>query len=119
MTIQDVISEVRLELTGDILDLEIDDSTIESVIKKSLRELERYFDETTLVTVPFASCIDLSGSPLDLKEKVSSIVNVYRTNALGDVNNGMSDPMYMQQYMIFSNGGTMYNLNDYLLNITS
>lgn len=42
MTMQEVISEIKLELTGYILDVEIDDTTIESVVKKSMRELERY-----------------------------------------------------------------------------
>ena len=71
MTMQEVIAEIKLELTGYILDIEIDDTTIESVVKKSMRELERYWDETTLVTIPFSSCIDLANSELDLKEKVS------------------------------------------------
>lgn len=31
----------------------------------------------------------------------------------------MSDPLYMQQFMIFSNGGTMYNLQDYIMNYAS
>lgn len=42
MTMQEVIAEIKLELTGYILDVEIDDTTIESVVKKSMRELERY-----------------------------------------------------------------------------
>lgn len=41
MTIQDVISEVKLELTGDVLELEIEDETIALVVKKALRELQR------------------------------------------------------------------------------
>ena len=49
-----------------------------------------------MVTVPFASCIDYTGTPL---EESSSIVKVYRTQGLGvasDVN-AMSDPLMMQQ----------------------
>lgn len=118
MTMQEVIAEIKLELTGYILDVEIDDTTIESVVKKSMRELERYWDETTLVTIPFSSCIDLANSELDLKEKVSTIVKVYRTDAIGETTN-MGDPAYMQQWMLFSNGGTMYNLNDYVLNFSA
>ena len=118
MTMQEVIAEIKLELTGYILDVEIDDTTIESVVKKSMRELERYWDETTLVTIPFSSCIDLANSELDLKEKVSTIVKVYRTDAIGETAN-MGDPAYMQQWMLFSNGGTMYNLNDYILNFSA
>lgn len=118
MTMQEVIAEIKLELTGYILEVEIDDTTIESVVKKSMRELERYWDETTLVTIPFSSCIDLANSELDLKEKVSTIVKVYRTDAIGETTN-MGDPAYMQQWMLFSNGGTMYNLNDYILNFSA
>lgn len=120
MNLIDIIEEIKFEVTGGVLELEIDDEIIKVAIKKAMRELERYWDETTLVTVPFASCIDLTGSNLDLKEKCSSIVDVYRTDAYGDYSGaGLSDPMFAQQWMLFSNGGTMYNLNDYILNYAS
>lgn len=121
MTTQEIVDEIKLELTGYLLEMEIEDSTIEAVIKKAAREIERFWDETTFVTVPFASCIDLSNSELDLKEKVSSIVKVYRTNGNGeaDVSTAFRDPFYAQQWLLFSNGGTMYNLSDYLLNYAS
>ena len=96
MTITDVIEEIKLELTGKVLELEIEDETIEAVIKKALRELQRYWDEMSFVTIPFASCIDFSGTPL---EDSSSIVKVYRIQGMGmgtDVN-AMSDPLMMQQ----------------------
>lgn len=116
---QEIIDEIKLELTGYLLDMEIEDSTIESVVKKALRELERFWDETTMITVPFASCIDLTGKAFE--EHVSSIVKVYRTEGMGDVSGaeGMMDPAYAQQWMLFSNGGTIYNLNDYVLNYAS
>ena len=119
MKLEDVLSEIKLELTGYILDMEIDDETLVSVVKKSLRELERFWDETTMITVPFASCIDLTGE--FFKEKVSSIVKIYRTDGVGDAS-GLSvtnDPIQMAQFAIFSNGGTMYNLNDYVMNYAS
>lgn len=119
MKLEDVLDEIKLELTGYVLDMEINDETLVSVVKKALRELERFWDETTMITVPFASCIDLEGE--FFREKVSSIVKVYRTEGLGDAN-GISvtnDPIQMAQFAIFSNGGTMYNLNDYVLNYAS
>ena len=119
MKLEDVLDELRLELSGYILDLEITDETLVSIVKKALRELERYFDESTLLTMPFASCIDLDGEFFN--EKVSSIVNVYRAEGAGD--NGsfsvMNDPIQMAQFAIFSNGGTMYALQDYVMNYTS
>lgn len=120
MKLDEVIDEVRLELTGYVLDMEIADETIVSVIKKALRELTRYWDESTLITAPFASCISLDGE--FFKEEVSSIVNIYRTEGFGDSSDGLSvmnDPVQMAQFAIFSNGGTMYNLQDYVMNYAS
>jgi hypothetical protein len=120
MKLENILDEIKLELTGYVLDMEITDETLVSVIKKALRELERFWDETTLLTMPFASCIDLDGE--FFKEKVSSIVKVYRTEGLGDSDGGLSvmnDPVQMAQFAIFSNGGTMYNLNDYVMNYAS
>lgn len=120
MKLEDVLSEIKLELTGYVLDMEISDETLVSVVKKSLRELERFWDETTMITVPFASCIDLDGDFFN--EKVSSIVKVYRTEGVGDSSQGLSvanDPIQMAQFAIFSNGGTMYNLQDYVMNYAS
>ena len=119
MKLEDIIDEIKLELTGYLLDMEITDETLVSVIKKALRELERYWDETSMISCPFASCIDLDGE--FFKEKVSSIVKVYRTEGSGD-NSGisvMNDPIQMAQFAIFSNGGTMYNLQDYVMNYAS
>jgi len=112
MKLQDIVDEIKLELTGLVLETEIDDATIKSVINKSLRELERYWDETTTITVPYAACIDLKGF------NHSSIVKVYRTQGYGDSssNSTFNDPMYAQQWMIFSNAGSMYNLSDYVMN---
>jgi hypothetical protein len=120
MKLEDVLDEVKLELTGYILDMEITDETLVSVVKKALRELERFWDETTMLTMPFASCIDLSGE--FFREKVSSIVKVYRTEGLGDSDGSLSvmnDPVQMAQFAIFSNGGTMYSLQDYVMNYAS
>lgn len=120
MKLEDLLDEIKLELTGHILDMEITDETLVSVVKKSLRELERFWDETTMITVPFASCIDLDGE--FFKEKVSSIVKIYRTEGFGEAGGNISitnDPLQMAQFAIFSNGGTMYNLQDYVMNYAS
>ena len=117
MTKNDIVEEIKLELTGRVLEMELDDSTLDLTINKAMRELTRYWDESTLVTIPYASCIDYSGTPL---EESSSIVRVYRTIGVGNSNSGTDsltmDPMYAQQWMIFSNAGTMYNLQDYVMN---
>lgn len=116
MTIVDIIEEIKLELTGGVLELEIEDVTIEMVIKKALRELQRYWDETSFLTVPYEQCIDLEKYQLDS----CSIVKVYRTTGMGnstDASNALTmDPLYAQQFMMFSNAGNMYNIQDYVMN---
>jgi len=115
MTLTDVIEEIKLELTGKMVELDIEDETLAAIVKKALRELQRYWDEMSFITVPFASCIDYHGTPL---ENSSSIVKVYRTQGMGAASDvtAMSDPLLMQQWMVFSNAGTMYNLQDYIMN---
>lgn len=111
----DVVEEIKLELTGGLLDLEIEDVQIELAIKKALRELQRYWDESSFVTVPFESCIDLNKYQLDS----CAIVKVYRMTGMGEGGSditAMTDPLYAQQFMIFSNAGTMFNLQDYVMN---
>lgn len=119
MKLDDVLSEIKIELTGYVLEMEINDETLVSIVNKALRELTRYWDETKMVSVPYSSCIDLTGEFFD--EQVSSIVKVYRTEGFGDSGSisVMNDPVQMAQFAIFSNGGTMYNLNDYIMNYTS
>ena len=116
MTVTDIIDEIKLELTGGVLELEIEDVQLELVIKKALRELQRYWDESSFVTIPYEPCIDLKKYQLDS----CSIVKVYRTTGMGsasDASNSLTmDPLYAQQFMVFSNAGTMFNLQDYVMN---
>jgi hypothetical protein len=42
MKMQEIIDEIKLELTGYTTELEIDDTVLKSIVNKSLRELERY-----------------------------------------------------------------------------
>lgn len=115
MKLEDIIDEIKLEVFAlGILDSELDDSQLKMIVQKSLREITRYWDETKFVTVPYASCIDTTGFDS------SSIVKVYRTqgftNTDSDTGTSLIDPLYAQQWMIFSNAGSMYNLQDYVMN---
>ena len=117
MKLQDVVDEIKLEVFAcGIIESELEDTQIKSVVSQCMRELERYWDETTRVTVPFASCIDLTNFDH------SSIVKIYRTSGYGGTSDSvtsMTDPVWAQQWMIYSNSGTMYNLQDYVLNYVS
>ena len=115
MTLQEYVDNIKLELTGGVLELEINDETIGKYVMQALREIQRYIDETTMVSVPFSSCIDLT----DFKH--SAITDVYRCEAVGDQgkgNGGISsiDPAYYQWWVASSNGSSMYNLNNWLMN---
>ena len=75
---EEIIEEIRLTLTGGVVDLEIDDKTLEKIVNKSLRELNRYCIETRIITIPFEKCIDMS------EYNVRYIADNYRTTALGN-----------------------------------
>ena len=112
------IDRIKLMLTGNLTHIEIKDETIGQYVDLALEEIARYIDETTMITVPYASCIDLT----DFKH--SSITNVYRAEGYtGDTTQGYStsevDPLYAQTWSVFTSGGTMYNLNNYVMNFMS
>lgn len=118
MKMEEIIEEIRLTLTGGVIELGLDDETLELIVNKSIREVNRYINETKLITIPYSRCIDMSG--FDVK----NIFDIYRTDAIGDPgdynsksNGGISDvdPM-MANWYIYSNGYTMYNLQDWILN---
>lgn len=112
MTMEEYIAEIRLELTGNILELELDDTTLQQIVNKALREVQRYIDSTKLMTIPYAKCIDLTDS------NVSSVSRVYRVDGFGlnDYTGGQIDPFYAQAWFSFSSGANMYNLSNFVAN---
>lgn len=119
MTKQEVIEYIRLMLTGDVLTSDLTDDTIESIIKVAIREIQPHINQTKFMTVPFAKCINLKDS------NVSAVVAVYRTKGYlssysdDDSNVGDVDPFQATIWKVFSNNGSMYNLNDYVMNYAS
>ena len=71
MNRQQLRDEIKFNLTGGVLECDLDDVSIDMVINTSLREIQRYIDIVKFVTVPFKRSIDVS------KWKVNSIVKVY------------------------------------------
>ena len=115
--------EIRLRLTGGLLDLELDDVTIDRIIQSCLREIQRYICSTKLLTIPFSKCIDLSSikDENNLPIKINSIVRIYR--ALGFTGDNSStytlspvDPMQASQWQLISGTGNMYGFQDYVYN---
>ena len=54
------IQEIKLMLTGGVLELEIDDATIAKIVDAAFREIQRYIDTVVYETIPYQNCIDLS-----------------------------------------------------------
>lgn len=133
MNLQEYIDDIKLELTGNLLDIEIPDETIGLYVKRALKELQRYIDSTQLVTISCQSCIDLDNAEL-FPDGVSSVTNVYRTHGYlfndykdvvtpGAGPNGEGvlnvDPMQFMMWRVFSNNGNMENVQNYTLNFMS
>lgn len=126
MNIDAYRDEIKLRLTGNILELELDDSTLDRIINSGLRELQRYVCSTALITIPFKKCIDLS-NPDDTgghKIKVNAVVGVYRAEGyIGDSSNDSPtaavDPLYASQWQLLTGTGNLYNFQDYVYNYSS
>ena len=117
MDMKAYIDEIKLKLGGDVLDLDIEDTTFEKIVNAAFREIQRYIDSTRLATLPYKPCIDLSDC------HVSSVARVFRTqsyqNNSDTTNNSlMVDPMQAMQWQLLSGNG-MYNMSDWIYNYSS
>jgi hypothetical protein len=109
--------EIQLKLTGDVLDIELSDSSLTKIVNSSLREIQRYIDTVAIVTIPFSRCIDLS------ELNISSVIGVRRSEGFmvdtEEANGGVMDPMYASQWQILSGLGNVRNLSNYAYNYAS
>ena len=115
MNLQGYIDEIKLDVTGGLLQLEIPDATIAQIINSALREIQRYISSTKLITLPYKECIDLS------EYKINSIARIYRAEGAGTSASAKdySDPLQATLFQITSNYGNLYNLNDFAYNYAS
>lgn len=102
--------EIKLKLGADVLDLEIEDSTIDKIINSSLREMQRYISTTNIITVPYSKCINLEAY------KINTISAVYRSEGFASDNKAPIDPLAASQWQLLSGTGNMYNFSDYVEN---
>lgn len=101
MDINLIRDEVKTKLTGGILDLEINDETLDKVINSAFREVQRYINTTAIMKMEYKPCLDLS------QLKVSSVVDVYRTKSYmasdpDNSGNSTMDPMYVAQWQMLA-----------------
>lgn len=117
MEIEACREEIRLKLTGGVLDLELDDKALDSVINAAFREIQRYICSTKFITLPYKSCIDLS------EYKVSSVSNIYRTTGYGvssdTTSSSLSDPMYIAAWQMLGGNGNVGYISNWALNYSA
>ena len=136
MEIQDYVDSIKLQLFAGVLESELDDQAIEKLVRLSLEEMNRYYNSTTVITVPASNCIDLSPYP-----QISTILHVFRASSIsanqvqpayetnttnyGTVtyatpvdNRGMTDPFFVSQLQMYNFGSTYYS-NDWINRYTN
>lgn len=116
MDLQGYISELKLKLTGGVLDLELSDDNLAQLVNAALREVQRYIDSTRIITIPYKACIDLT------KYNVSSVSRVFRADgyviANSDIDDSAAytDPMYLGIWQMMSGNGNSYGINQWAYN---
>lgn len=115
MDIKAYVDEIKLTLTGGVLQLEMDDATIMQIVNSAFREIQRYIDTPVIETMQYQKCIDLS------PRKINSVTRVYRAHGLIDNSTTGQpyysvDPMQMQQWQLLCGDGNLYNYQSYLQN---
>ena len=110
--------EIKLALTGGVLDLELDDAALQKIVNSALREIQRYICSTKIITLPYQKCIDLK------PYNPNAITNVYRARADASTSNSEYDysgvdPVQVGLWQLTSNTGNMYNFTDYVSRFAS
>lgn len=112
MEFKAIVEQVKFNVTSGILDCELDDEGFGKIVNAAFREIQRYIDDTKLITIPYEQCIDLS------EYSVSAVARVFRAVGylMGDskTEDGYpADPMYLSQWQLFGGNSSMYNLNNF------
>ena len=116
MDLQGYVDNIKLQLTGGVLDLELTDETLAQLVNAALREVQRYIASTKIITIPYKACIDLS------EYNVSSVSRVFRADgyviANSDIENGAAytDPMYLGIWQMMSGNGNAFGISDWSYN---
>lgn len=104
------IDQVKFQLTGGVLETEIDDSGFTKIVDMALRELSRYYDSTKYIEVEGSSCIDLSKYP-----DINTVSNVFRTSGIsGTTDSSYTDPQAISMWSLVTSGNGMYSPNSFM-----
>ena len=105
------IEQIKFEITGGVLESELDDDGYKRIIDMTLQEVNRYYDETRFITVPASQCIDLEQYP-----DINTVSRIYRKNGFGtsaEETTSFSDPTQVQLFAL----GNSYYSNRYASNL--
>lgn len=83
MNIEYYVNRIKLELTGGVLESEIDDDGFKNIINLALQDLNRYYDQTALVQWTAGGCIDLTEIEKKNNIKIGSVAFIYRAQGTG------------------------------------
>ena len=106
MEIKDYIDKIKFQLTGGVIDCEIDDKGIEKIINMALEEMNRYYNVTNLIQVTASSCIDIVEYP-----QIESVIGVYRISGITASSTDSattSDPAYISQLQMYNIASNYY-----------
>lgn len=119
MDMQHLQDEVKLKLTGDILDLELSDVALTKLCNSALREIQRYYDCTKLVTLPFSKCIDTKDLSINAVTKIYRAVSYINTDISNSHNSATVDPMQASQWQMLYGMGNIKRMQDFAYNYSS
>lgn len=108
MELKDYVDKIKFQLTGGVLECEINDKGLERIVNMAMEEMNRYYNVTDLLQVKASECISVVEYP-----KIESIVGVHRTSGVGSGSDATTDPAYVSQLQMY-NISTGYYSNDWL-----
>lgn len=114
MELKDYVERIKLQLTGGVIELEINDKTIERMINATIRELNNYYNVSELIEVPGSRCIDLTNYP-----QINNVVAVHRPAAISNPQEGINDPSYVSYLQTYNFGANYFNPSNMVYNITN
>lgn len=119
MKMEAYVDEIKLALTGGVLELEVDDAIIQKIVNSALREVQRYICSTKLITIPFSKCIDLTEYKVNAVTKVMRATGTGITGETSGETTISTDPVQLSMFQFTSGIGNMYNFQNYLNNFSS
>jgi len=105
------IDQIKFEITGGVLESELDDEGYKKIIDMTLQEINRYYDETRFITIPASSCIDL-----EKYKDINTVSRVYRKDGFGNSSEEVTSFTDPTQVQLFSLGSSYYS-NRYASNL--